>query len=73
MRRCTQSASPATSPQKIATTFSLTTHLRPELKPAPNSLRDQFWTPQAALDTNMPNYAGAIVTAKEVIASISSL
>ena len=28
MRRCTQSASPATSPQKIATTFSLTTHLR---------------------------------------------
>jgi hypothetical protein len=44
-----------------------------ELKPAPNSLRDQFWTPQAALDTNMPNYAGAIVTTKEVIASISSL
>jgi hypothetical protein len=31
MRRCTKSASPATSLQKIATTFSLTTHLRPEL------------------------------------------
>lgn len=27
----------------------------------------------AALDINMPNYASAIVTAKEVIASISSL
>jgi hypothetical protein len=36
-------------------------------------LRDQFWTPQAARDTNMPNYAGAIVTTKAVTASISSL
>jgi Cytochrome P460 len=34
MRRCRQSASPATSPQKIATTFSLTTRRRPELKRA---------------------------------------
>jgi len=27
----------------------------------------------AALDINIPNYAGAIVTAKEVVGSISSL
>jgi hypothetical protein len=31
MRRCTKSASPATNLQKIATTFSLATPLRPEL------------------------------------------
>jgi hypothetical protein len=31
MRHCTQGAFPATSLQKIATTFSLTTHLHPEL------------------------------------------
>jgi Cytochrome P460 len=30
-RRCTQSASPVTSLERIATTFSLATHLRPEL------------------------------------------
>jgi ureidoacrylate peracid hydrolase len=28
---------------------------------------------QAALDVNIPNYAGAIVTAEEIVASISSL
>ena len=28
---------------------------------------------KAALDTNLPNYATAIVTTKEVVASISSL
>ena len=40
--RCTQCASPATSPQKIATMFSLTTRRRPELKRAGRSSgRDQ--------------------------------
>src|SRR6185295_17868288 len=34
MRRCTQSASPATRLQKTMTTFSLATHLRPELNDA---------------------------------------
>jgi hypothetical protein len=42
MRRCTKSASPATSLQKIATTSSLTTHLRLELRPTPDSWRHQF-------------------------------
>src|SRR5215475_9057844 len=41
-KRYTNSASPATSRRKIATSFSPTTHLRPELKPAPDSWRDQF-------------------------------
>src|SRR5262249_7825861 len=36
-RRCTKPASPVTSPPKIATTFSLTTRLRPERKHAPMS------------------------------------
>jgi ureidoacrylate peracid hydrolase len=27
----------------------------------------------AALDVNMPNYASAIITTKEIVASISSL
>jgi hypothetical protein len=35
MRRCTQSASPATRLQKTVTTFSLATHLRPDLNDAP--------------------------------------
>ena len=37
-RRCTKLVSPAISLQKIATTSSLTTHQRLELRPAPNSL-----------------------------------
>jgi hypothetical protein len=46
MRRCTQSASPATSRQKIATTFSLTTHLRPELKMCRSVAESISWTAQ---------------------------
>ena len=42
MRRYTKSASPATSLGKIATTFSLATHQRPELTHA-DSWRDQFF------------------------------
>src|SRR5215468_6364127 len=42
MRRCTKSASPATCLQKIATTFSLTTHLRRELDPTADSWRVNF-------------------------------
>jgi hypothetical protein len=43
IRRCTRSASPVTCLQKIATTFSLTTHLHPELKRAP----DMALTPES--------------------------
>jgi hypothetical protein len=42
IRRCTKPASPATCLPKIATTFLLTTHPRPELKHTPISWRINF-------------------------------
>jgi hypothetical protein len=49
MRRCTQSASPATRLQKTVTRFSLATHLRPELNDAPILGGMNFFNPQGWL------------------------